>query len=414
MPRFVSYRWAFVGALLCSGAVVRGLPRAQPQFRSGVDLVAVDVQVVRADGRPIPHLGADRFEVTIGGRARRVVSAQFLSYEDGATASAQSSRVAGGTPASSGPPRIFIVAIDCLSFNPAVSRGVVEAVRRFVAQLHAADLVGLFAFPQGPKLNPTTDRSALLGALDRVQGQRDPPVLGSSNLSASELVDFVADEQSRFDILMRQCGGARRGTAVTRAPEPGCAAQLTLDAYALVNFYEGQARTTLGMLGQLFGELTKLADRKTVVLVSGGMPVSDRPGGRPDVGDLPMTIGRLAARSNALLYTLHVDTAFLERFSAETRAARWSDASRDSAVSLRWLDAFSATAGGSLMRVLVGNGETSFLRIAQETSAYYLLGVAPEPSDRNGQWRELRVRVNERGATVRARRWVLMPPATSR
>ncbi len=65
------------------------------------------------------------------------------------------------------------------------------------------------------------------------------------------------------------------------------------------------------------------------------------------------------------------------------------------------------------MRVLVGNGETSFLRIAQETSACYLLGVAPEPSDRDGKWRELRLRVNERGATVRARRWVLMPPATS-
>jgi hypothetical protein len=50
----------------------------QPVFRSTVDVIAVDVQVVDRDGNPIGEIGPDAFQVSINGQKRKVVSAQFV------------------------------------------------------------------------------------------------------------------------------------------------------------------------------------------------------------------------------------------------------------------------------------------------------------------------------------------------
>ena len=61
--------------------------------------------------------------------------------------------------------------------------------------------------------------------------------------------------------------------------------------------------------------------RKTLVLISGGVVGSDRPGGRPDLNNLGTEAGREAARANTAVYTLNIDTAFQERF--ERNRERW-------------------------------------------------------------------------------------------
>src|SRR4029453_10611521 len=42
-----------------------------PPFRLSVNVVAVDVQVIGRDGRPVPDLGPEKFSVTINGKRRR-------------------------------------------------------------------------------------------------------------------------------------------------------------------------------------------------------------------------------------------------------------------------------------------------------------------------------------------------------
>ncbi len=54
----------------------------QPVFRSGVDLVTVDVLVVDKDGRPIPELKAEDFTVTVDGKPRRIASVEHLTHFD--------------------------------------------------------------------------------------------------------------------------------------------------------------------------------------------------------------------------------------------------------------------------------------------------------------------------------------------
>ena len=56
-------------------------PQAQaPVFKSGVELIAVDVSVVDKTGLPVRSLIADQFNVTVDGKPRRVISAEFVDH----------------------------------------------------------------------------------------------------------------------------------------------------------------------------------------------------------------------------------------------------------------------------------------------------------------------------------------------
>src|SRR5438067_2131703 len=68
---------AALGLILLISVVHAQQP--SPRFRSGVDVVGVDVTVVDDRGRPIEGLGPSDFTVRIDGRPRRVVSAEFIS-----------------------------------------------------------------------------------------------------------------------------------------------------------------------------------------------------------------------------------------------------------------------------------------------------------------------------------------------
>ena len=52
------------------------------------------------------------------------------------------------------------------------------------------------------------------------------------------------------------------------------------------------------------------------------MLVSDRPGGRPDIGELPKVLGKAAAEANIAIYALHVDNTFVDETSARVSSHR--------------------------------------------------------------------------------------------
>jgi hypothetical protein len=53
----------------------------QPTFRTGVDVVTVDVAVVDGRGNPVEDLRAPDFAVKIDGQVRRVVSAELIKAD---------------------------------------------------------------------------------------------------------------------------------------------------------------------------------------------------------------------------------------------------------------------------------------------------------------------------------------------
>jgi VWFA-related protein len=379
-------------------------------FRSRLDVIAVDVQVSDRNGVPVSGLGPDKFTVTINGRRRRVLSAELVESRS-ATSLTPVERAA----AIAGPPvrptlaRVVYIAIDCLSFDVSASRHVIDTARAFIDRLPPTDEVGLFAYPYGPKISPTTDHAAVGRSLATVLGQRHLPFT-QFHLRPAEIVDLSgpasssqARESSLLEsVVVRECGDT---------PDDACRRGLMLEIAEAALYYEGQGNAGLGMLRSLLQQLSVVNARKTLVLISAGMMASDAPGGRPDISELGMQVGREAARSNTSVYTLFLDTSTTDRFQAQVRGADkdLQNVARDGEILGRWLEQFSGEAGGALFRVQVGSGEYAFDRVLNEISAYYLLGVEPGDEDRDGRTHEIKVRTSQKDVVIRGRRWVMVP-----
>ena len=376
----------------------------QPTFRAGVELVAVDVQVVTSSGLPIAGLSPDKFEVSINGRRRRVVSAEMVRYEVVAsTTSAPTSAPDEATASVQAPTegRVYIIAIDVLSFQPEATRLVAAAAREFIQKLQPTDLVGLAAIPNGAEVDPTTDHASVINRLDSVIGSGEAPVSVANRfaLTPSNIVDLTAAIQRDG---LAGIPDPDPQTALGRAVEAVCAYDrdpehcrrwVGSDAQMLAIYEEGLAIQRLGALRGMLGALARSRGRKTVVLVSAGLPGTDVSGGRPELGDLGLLVGQEAARANSTIYSVHVDTRRMDAVSASSgaRARPTDNQQRDSAILSRPLDHIAGLSGGTLFTIVQGGGEPAFDRIRNETSALYLLGVEPDQSDRTGEPRRLNV-----------------------
>jgi VWFA-related protein len=334
--------------------------------------------------------------------------------------------------AASGAGRTFVLAFDTDSFGVGESRDVVGAARGFVRRLRPDDRLGLYTFPVGPRIEPTTDHPAVSQLIDTIVG-RSQRMVGDYNLTPSEIVDITAETAREFSRAVSQTGGPVPGqvgapTAAAQAINPdsalqrvqlrecgtldsACADMIMTEANTKAFYLEGRATEGLNGLRSLIQLLSEQPGRKTVVVFSAGIPATDRPGGRPEVGELAKQLGQDAAATNTAIYTLHVDTREFQVMAAETRRADRTPVSRgrDNALTGRLLEEFSGASGGALIRVLLGGGELALDRVLRETSSHYLLGVEPADADRDGKLRELRVKVDQRGTTVRSRSWVVVP-----
>jgi len=401
--------WMLGMATLCGAGQQPEGQRPPPTFRSGLDVIAVDVQVVDRNGAPVPGLGPDKFEVTINGRRRRVLSAELVESRSATSLTPEERASAlAGPPVRPTLARVVFIAIDCLSFDAAASHHVIATAQQFIDRLPPTDEVGLFAYPNGPKISPTTDHANVRRSLSTVMGQRDLPS-HQFHLRPAEIVDLSGPAGSGIggsgllqSVVTRECGDP---------PEATCQQRLLLEITGAALYYEGQGNAGLGMLRSLLEQISVVSGRKTLVLISAGMMASDVPGGRPNIGELGILVGKEAARSNTSVYTLFLDTSSIDRFQAQVRGSdkNLQSEARDSEVLGRWLDQFSGAAGGALFRVQVGAGEYAFDRVLREISAYYMLGVEPADEDRDGKMHEIKVRTNQKNLIMRGSRWVLVP-----
>ena len=415
----MSRRLTILGAVLlgCAATLAaQATAPAKPQrpdqdapapIRVAVDVVAVDVQVIDRSGRPVPDLGPEKFTVTINGRRRRVVSAERI----GSAGPDGERSIAPGSASGTMLGRVIMIAVDCISFDATASRGVIQSVRQFLTQLSPDDFVGLSAYPNGARVNPTQDHAAVMRALDTVVGQRDLAEISQFHVRPSEIVDVTRELNQGGGSTLDAISARECGTPV----DPFCQTRLITDVRGTALYYEGQATASIGMLRSLVHDMSGFPGRKTLLLISAGMIASDTPGGRPDLGELGIQAGKEAALANTTIYTLYIETSAMDRFSAQTRMGDKSlvNWSRDSALLGRWLEQFSGAAGGALFSVQVGNAESSLARIRTELSLYYLLGVEPGDDDRDGRTHEIAVKTTQPNVTVRGRRWVMVPKRTA-
>jgi VWFA-related protein len=365
--------------------------------------------------------------VTIDGRQRKVLSVDLIRHREqraGTTAPIVSGPGATNQWPPTGPvARTFVIAVDVSSFTMADSRSAVQAARGFIDRLDPNDLVGLYACPLGPKIEPTFDRPRVRREMDTIMGGAQS-LTSRYHLSPAEVMD-VNYEAARLPMsnsgraTAQSALAGNEGEAIKRVQlrecgsetDTRCVEHIIQEAQTMAFFYEGEMMRTVGGLGALLQGLGPYPGRKTVVLISGGMPVADLPGGRPTFGESAKVLGEEAARANVNVYAMHLDTLFLRSNAAETRQhdRRPVNRERESVMMGRFLDEFAGTSGGTMMRILVGSGEGAYETILRETSTYYMVGVGPNASDRDGRTHRLRVAVGAKGATVRSRTFVHIP-----
>jgi VWFA-related protein len=404
------WRTALVALIAASAAGVNGLarPRTQPpQFKSGVEMLAVDVQVVGRDGEPVLGLTPDQFTVKIDGRARPVRSVQFLEQTSRSRfiearpnpGERETAGVAATGVGRAPDGRIFVLAVDENSFQPGHARSANEAARLFIDRLAAEDYVGLATLPGSqPWIAPTREHHLVRTALGRIAGLKSRPPGGVLNIGASEVFDITAGDTDTLErVFARECLPADRT----------CRKRVQMDAMLLAQEMAIRTTQSITALRGLLDALGAVDGRKIVVLVSAGMAASHRIGSGSDLSSQAQEVGRQAAAANTTLYVLHMDTSFLEAFSPNAPKFLPSHM-RDTATFTAGLGLIAGAAGGEMFRV-VTDADPVFDRVLRETSAYYLLGIEPLATDRDGKPHRITVNVGKRGVTVRSRSTIVVP-----
>src|SRR6185503_11702327 len=369
-----------------------------PVFTSRVELVRVDVQVVERSGSPVVGLGLDDFQAWLDGRPRRVVSAELVNFTYEKPSSVDGPmRTPGTVPEDA---RVFILAVDQMGLSAAAMMPVRESVKKFLGQLRAQDMIALYEFPyRAPKLDITHDHRAVGRAVDGILGMRESN-MGSFSLSPSEISDITAnDTETTNKVISRECPSAA---------DPLCPDMVRMEAHGLANHLEGEAAQRMNDLIRLAQSLGYIQGRKTIVLVSGGLIASTRPGGRPDVRTMMQRVGDDIANAQANLYVLHLDTAFSDAYSALAKpsfrpADRFESVMADRMILTSGLEQLAGRAGGALFSVEAGTPDYVLARVLRETESYYVLGVEPSDDDRDGKPHYIRVETTAKNVTVRSR-----------
>ena len=197
-------RTGLLAAALVAGVELSGLAQ-QPVFRTSVEVIAVDVQVMDKDGTPIGQIDPHAFDVTISGKRHKVTSATFIRHTE--APSAAFTRKPADLPAlppddSSSPTlaRTVILAVDAGSFEPGDSQAAMNAARGFIRQLDPTDRLGLYIYPSKVWIAPTTQRAAPAVRLENLVGEKEP-LRSYYNLTPHEIVDITAQSTNPNSFL---------------------------------------------------------------------------------------------------------------------------------------------------------------------------------------------------------------------
>jgi VWFA-related protein len=370
----------------------------QQPLKSGVELVMVDAQVVDRKGGPIEGLTPQQFQVSIGGKRRTVVSAELLDSATGLPRGAES-----GRKPLSNPGNIYVLAVDQGSFRPVNAPAVVHAAREFLKRAHANDYIGMISFPSpGVVIQPTRERAELEAAIPKLVGFSALKQMRQFNYSLSDAIDATAVTMGRTNDAL--------ASVISRNCQPGdlfCPQAVQMEINETISTLEMQAARSLAGVREVIGAVKDIPGRKTVVVLSAGIPSADRSGMRMYMRSDATQAGKEAIEAGILLYTLHLNTAFLDSFSPDAPSTQQT-AMREASVYAKGLETFNGEARGTFLEVNTG-ADFAIDRMMRETSAYYLLGVEVQDADRTGRPERIEVKVNQRGASVRNRAAVVIP-----
>lgn len=379
-----------------AAAAVLAAAQQQPVFKSGVELVTIDVAVMDRRGEPLEGLGPDRFEVTVDGTPRRVVWAEFVRHRAAplaATAPADHFTTNEGAE----PGRIVLIAVDQTHIRRVEGLAALRAASNFVDALDPADRVAAAPINHAGAIQFTTEHAAVKRQLQRLTGEAQGiPV--HYKIGLTEALAIADGSRTRLDqVVVRECGqplgryeNLRRLAEGEGLKDP-CPVQVEQEGRALAQQARTESRISLDALTRLIARLAEIEGPKTLVLLSEGLVAE------PQLIDLT-SVGAAAQAARVTLHVLQLDIPVLDASSDTVSPSLYPDMQ----LKADGLSRLAGSARGGLFR-LVGDDPYPFRRIMKELSSHYLVAFEPAGGDRDGRAHRIGVRVRADGATVRAR-----------
>jgi VWFA-related protein len=399
-----------LSGVAASGQVTatQGQPRAV--FRSGLNLVSVDVIVRDKSGSVVRGLTAADFEVREDGKPQAISSFSFEEITDKAVAAVESADLLAGVekkvaeeakrapaataaapspaPEASGPMtsdmlagrRLITLVFDISSMQPEDVQRAVDSARKYVDEkMTVADLIAV-----------TTVGSTL-----------------------SVLTDFTADRAKVANALATLAyteGTATEAPAASTAAtdEEAAAAEdtTTVADAAELDMFNNDVR--LRALKTLAEALAPIEQKKAILYFSAGMQRS----GQDNQVELRSAINA-AVRANVSIYP--IDTRGLQAVvpggDARQASGRGQDMFSGRGVTRQFtqlassqdtLTSLAADTGGRAFTDSNDFGE-AFTRVQRDMSAYYLLGYSSTNAAKDGRFRRIQVRVKRDGLRIEAR-----------
>ena len=369
-----------------------------PEFTVGVDVVAVDVNVVDDRGNPYRGLAPEDFTVTVDGKPRRLVTVEYVDLSP----EARKERVR--PPADkeleystnegfvSG--RLVVVVVDRNNIRTGEGRQAMASLTKLLDALDPNDRVAVMGIPgPSPNVDFTTDHDKALKAAMSMPGRARfySPRLGLAEAHAV----VERDAMRRQEVLDRECQGLSGPELLI------CIRGVEMESHELISEYRQQSQASINALRDLLRGLKAVEGPKTMVLVAEGLGTDDpRRGNVSDVRD----IATAASASGTSIYILQLEPSPVD----VTQARIVMSEAEDRRVHRDGLETLAGMSRGTVFRVATG-AEYAFERIGRELSGYYLLGFEPEEGDRDGKGHGLKVQVARRNVSVRIRDRIVIP-----
>jgi VWFA-related protein len=383
--------------------------QAPPTFRATTALVEVDAIVHDRQGKFVPGLTAEDLELFEDGRPQAIQQFYMVTNDPSARGSLAGQAQPGG-PSEDRAHRVFVMLFDeghlAVDSILRVKDGAEEFIRTHVGP---SDLAGVFvngAMFKGRltankndlllgirAARPVTDhRQALLAPFKEFP--RIPSEIDAVRIEAGalEVVDRLGEQACRDDPF--QCNDIGGPNQVENL--------IQNKAKLYVRQARVNASRTVQNLQYVINGLSRIAGRKTIVLLSEGFFVED-------FRDVLQIVAAQAARGGITIYAL--DGRGMHHRSSPTSDVSSNDMARATAFDTgEDAPRILTTGTGGLMLANTDNISGALGAIARDTSTYYVIGYAPENTRLDGKFRKIEVKPRVRGLNVRARKGYLAAP----
>ena len=399
-------------AALAAGVAAQQQP-APPAFKSGVQLVEVDVRVFDKDGRFVPDLTRDEFELLESGALQKIDAMYVVGVQTtaaGADPAAILPTTNRATPGGPSAPQTWIFFFDLNHLTPGGGFDrTKKAVHDFLSgRFNEGDLAGIVAGDRMINNRITTVGKELLDGIEQVKPRND-----SRSLRRELVADWprMINEEEALRVARAENEWVQRAVARACSDDPsqcGMAEMAVREkGRRLAGEIERSSLATLTALNTLASGLARMPGPKTVVLISDGFVMEFIE------ATLQSIIGQIV-RAGARVYAVDVRGTDRTGQRNSIEHAYADDTAGPFARTDTVADAPNSVAvdTGGLMIRNENNIGRALDRIADDAGRYYVLAYQPSNPNFDGKYRPIQVRVKRNGVRTRARRgYLALPPS---